>query len=624
LKYTIKKELKKSNEKTIRKNQTNSRFNNKIRTHNSRPLLSESNYTSINSKVNIHKNENKKLKVDLLKKFTTNNSINMSKTNILYTSVKNNNNNNKAKIFNKNKKNNKEKKEKENIYRNISSKDKIIANNIFNIYDNIKKYYKNDKNNFNNNTNNNKNYLDKNNSTVTCFYPKIQKNSIVKNNDNKSKNFKSKNLLTRGSMKNINEKKIAYRNSTINIKNSKTDRNYSYRKDNGNSIVFLLKLKKAFLFWRTYLMKKKILQKMKFIKSIKTPNNIKKTLSIYSTKKKEEERINKIITKKINLSNSLLNIKLKKISPYKAKIDDDNSKQNIIFKNYIKIKEQSNSAENNYSTIYSKAPESRLNRSLNMSKGAIIKAYNRNKYRTNICNNSVIVISQYDRNKEKTIKKYSGSKTKKEVINKFSDSKYYKKIDINENKKIYLFYAIINLIDMHNKRKKIKYIFNKWKTLTKCNHIYTNNNKIEEKIISFKMIKPHFKNSYNTNQKNQNNPLNINDNIRNFNCQTEACEDINYCQGKENQMLNMQDLKTPNPLEKSMHKSLFKSNLKTSNIVYRKKVLLPNKNKMRNQSARSINNNNSIDEKEERNINMTLMDNTKDYNILNQSIGHRF
>ena len=138
------------------------------------------------------------------------------------------------------------------------------------------------------------------------------------------------------------------------------------------------------------------------------------------------------------------------------------------------------------------------------------------------------------------------------------------------------------------------------------------------------MIKPHFKNSYNTNQKNQNNPLNINDNIRNFNCQTEACEDINYCQGKENQMLNMQDLKTPNPLEKSMHKSLFKSNLKTSNIVYRKKVLLPNKNKMRNQSARSINNNNSIDEKEERNINMTLMDNTKDYNILNQSIGHRF
>ena len=623
LKYTIKKELKKSTEKTIRKHQTNARFNKKIRTHNSRPLLSESNYSSINSKVNIHKNDNKKLKVDLLKKFTTNNSINMSKTNILYTSVKNNNNNNKAKIFNKNKKNNKEKKEKENVYRNISSKDKIIANNIFNIYDNIKKYYKNDKNNFNNNINNNNNYPDKNNFTVTNFYPKKQINSIVKNNDNKSKIFKSKNLLTRGSMKNINEGKITYRNSTFNIKNSKTDRNYSYRKDNGNFIVYLLKLKKAFLFWRSYLMKKKILQKMKFIKNIKTPDNTKKTLSIYSTKKKEDTQINKIITKKINLSNSLLNIKLKKISPNKAKIDD-NSKQNIIFKNYIKIKEQSNSVENNYSTVYSKVPESRLNRSLNVSKGAIIEAYNRNKYRTNICNNSVIVISQYDRNNEKTIKKNSGSKNKKEVINKFSDSKYYNKIDINENKKIYLFYAIINLIDMHNKRKKIKNYFHKWKTLTRCSRSYTINNKIEEKIISFKMIKPHFKNNYNTNQKIQNNPLNINDNIGNFSCQTEACEDINYCQGKENQMLNMQDLKTPNPLEKSKHRSLFKSNLKTSNIIYRKKVLLPNKNKMRNQSARSINSNNSIDEKEERNINMTLLDNTKEYNILNQSVGHRF
>ena len=72
---------------------------------------------------------------------------------------------------------------------------------------------------------------------------------------------------------------------------------------------------------------------------------------------------------------------------------------------------------------------------------------------------------------------------------------------------------------MHNKRKKIKNYFHKWKTLTRCSRSYTINNKIEEKIISFKMIKPHFKNNYNTNQKIQNNPLNINDNIGNFNKQ---------------------------------------------------------------------------------------------------------
>jgi hypothetical protein len=632
LRYTIKKDRTKSTDKIIRKNQTNSRFTKKTKPYNNRPLLSESTNSRINSKLNILKKDNQKLKVDLIKKFTTNNPINTIKTNSTYTSINTNNNNNKGKYLNKNKKNYKEKKEKkvklekEKEIRNIPSKDKIIADNIFHIYNNIKKYYENYTNNFNNNTYNNIYIPDTNYSTANSFYPKKEKNTIIKNNhyrNNKTKNLTLKKMLTRGSMKNINERTVINRNN-INIKNSKTDRNYSYKKDNRDSVLLLLLLKKAFLFWRAFLMKQKILQKMKYIKSVKTPNNTRKTLSIYTTKKKEEVKSNTIITKKINLSNSLMNIKLKKIIPHKIKTND-NPKQNIIFKNYTKKKAHSNSAESNNSTVYSRVPESSLNKSLNMNQEAKIKIINRNKYQTNICNNSVIVVNQYDRSNEKKIKKYSTSNKKKKDINESTDKKNSKFIDINENKKIYLFYAIINLIDIHNKRKKIKNSFNQWKTLTQYIHSFTNNNKIEEKIIFFKSKKPPFKNNFSTNQKMQNNPINISDNTGNFNCQTESGEESRYCQAKENKMLNMQDLQTTNPLDNSICNNLFKSNIKSSNIVYQKKVLLANKKKTRNPSARAINNNN-IDEKEERSVNMTLIDNNnnQEFNILNQSTGQRF
>ena len=143
------------------------------------------------------------------------------------------------------------------------------------------------------------------------------------------------------------------------------------------------------------------------------------------------------------------------------------------------------------------------------------------------------------------------------------------------------------------------------------------------------MIKPPIKNIFATNQKQSHNPLYLNDNTANYNCQTETGEENRYFQAKENHMLNRQDLPTPNQLEKSMHKSLFKSNIKSSNIVYQKKVLLPHQKKLRNQSTRSNDkNNNNIIEKEDRRINIDLMDNknnnNKEYNLLNRRIGQEF
>ena len=72
---------------------------------------------------------------------------------------------------------------------------------------------------------------------------------------------------------------------------------------------------------------------------------------------------------------------------------------------------------------------------------------------------------------------------------------------------------------MHSKRKKIKNIFNQWKTSTKNSRCFTNNNIIEEKIISSKMIKPSIKNNFATNQKKSHNSLNLDDNTGNYNCQ---------------------------------------------------------------------------------------------------------
>ena len=243
---------------------------------------------------------------------------------------------------------------------------------------------------------------------------------------------------------------------------------------------------------------------------------------------------------------------------------------------------------------------------MNVKKDNKFQTNNKNKFSSNLCNNSVIVVSQYDRNNE----------TKKKEMSKYNDSK---NTDVNENKKIYYFYAIINLIDKHNKRKRIKNYFNVWKKFIRYSRNFINNNKIEEKIISFKSLKSPIKNNLNNNKFNQNNSLNKNNNFNNFNCQTETADKSCFNQTKENSNFKRYDLLTPNPYEKAMHPNLYKSNFKSSKIVYQKKLLIPKR--MRNESMKSLNIN---DEEEDRNINMTLVDNSKEISLLNQSTGNAF
>ena len=293
---------KKENKDKIKKNELNNKYpNQKKNKLNYFPSFNKSNIIGINKKIDeLKKTGNKNYKNDIIKKFGNNNPINVNKSNNHIVSfkpsnkclIKNKNNNNNNNKINKNKK--EQEKEKKEI-NNHANKDKLIANNIFNIYNNVKKYYENE-------NNNNSNYTDINFSTTNNFF---KKNKNVGGNNNNN-NIKKTKLKKRGSMKNINEKIIINKNNNINlninISNPKTDR--SYRCDNSpkekeiNSILYLLKLKKAFLFWNSYITKKKIFQKLKIIKSIKTPDNIKKTLSIYTLKNKEENKSGSIKTKK--------------------------------------------------------------------------------------------------------------------------------------------------------------------------------------------------------------------------------------------------------------------------------------------------------------------------------------
>ena len=594
---------KKENKDKIKKNELNNKYpNQKKNKLNYFPSFNKSNIIGINKKIDeLKKTGNKNYKNDIIKKFGNNNPINVNKSNNHIVSfkpsnkclIKNKNNNNNNKI-NKNKK--EQEKEKKEI-NNHANKDKLIANNIFNIYNNVKKYYEYE-------NNNNSNYTDINFSTTNNFF---KKNKNVNNNNNNNNNNNKTKLKKRGSMKNINEKIIINKNNNINlninISNPKTDR--SYRCDNSpkekeiNSILYLLKLKKAFLFWNSYITKKKIFQKLKIIKSIKTPDNIKKTLSIYTLKNKEENKSGSIKTKKINLSNSLINIKKNKIIPQKLNINmkNNNSKQNIWINKYEKkINKHSNSVENNNSMINLKPPKSALNCSFNIEKDSSLDNKN-NAFLNNSFNNNVIVVSQYDRNNE--------NKNKENIkTNNINNN------NINDDKKIYYFYAIINLIDKHNKRKRIKKIFNIWKSLIRYSHSFINTYGIEEKIISFKSLRSPIKNNINENKSNKNNTVK-------FNCQTEAGVDEHFSQDKLNPIYIQKDLFTPNPLEKSIHPNLFKSNIKSSKIIYQKKLLVPKK--MRNQSMNTIHTN-----EEDEYRNMTLADNNKEFNYFNQTIGNTY
>ena len=593
----------------IKVNKNNNKSNNNI----SNGVSKNSFLSSLNKRVNELRTNKRKIKHDNNAKKLNNSSNPINNNKVINQNQNQNvpNNTSDSKCFNKlkNKKIIKDNKIKET--NNISNKDKLTAyKNIYNIYNNVKKYYEND---------NNVNFSSGNYSTLNKFYPRNKKASPISNsNALNNKKMKSKNMPKRGSMKNINEKIIINKNNNINlninINNPKTDRIKRYSRSpnvkDTDSIMYLLKLKKAFIFWKTYLAKKKIVQKLKIMKNLKTPNNIKRTLALYSNREPQKKSTS-ITTKKINLSNSLMNFKLNKITPKKLKPKNNNSsRKNYIFNNYMKKSHtHSNSVENN-SVINFKPPESDLNSTFENNKEINLKSNNNrnnNGFSNDLDNNSVIIISQYDRNNE--VKK----------INDINNSNNEENDNKNKTKeKVYYFYAIVNLIDKHNKRKRTKKYFNLWKGLLRYSKSFKNNKGIEEKIITFKTNKSPPKNTLYESRYNKNVVLGQNNSSSNFNCQTESGSDILFGHAKVNSILCSKDLLTPNPIEKSIHPNFFKSNKKQPKIVYQKKFLAPKK--MRNQSMNIMNINDLEDERN----NMTLMDNNREINILSQTNGNTF
>jgi hypothetical protein len=392
-------------------------------------------------------------------------------------------------------------------------------------------------------------------------------------------------------------------NVNININNNpKTERANIYHKSpdirGRDSIYYLLKFKKIFLYWNEYSSKKKIIQKLKIFKTIKTPNNIKKSFSIYSIKKPQEQKSG-ITSKRINISNSLINIKTNKIIPSRQNsIDNYVPKQNCIYTNYSKKPHgHSNSVENN-SMMYFKTQEDYNNFEFAINPESNLQTQN-NFYPHNLCNNSVIIISQYDRNTE--------------VINNNNNFNN----DMKEKEKIYYFFAVINLIDKHNKRRRIRKYFNIWKSLLRYGRTFINSNGIEEKIISFKSIKSPPKTNLEEKKIQQQNKLTQNGSLGSLNFQTEANHDNRTRHFKANSIFSKHDLLTPNPIEKKNHPNFFKSNYRPQRIVYQKKFLASKK--MRNQSMHAINIKDIEDDR-----NMTLINNNKELNAMNQIGGNNF
>ena len=193
-----------------------------------------------------------------------------------------------------------------------------------------------------------------------------------------------------------------------------------------NSLINLLELKKKLLFWNTSIMKKKIIEKIKIYKKLTNSNNNKKRISIYNNgKKKDEEKSTNTITKTINKSNSLIDLKIHRNIKKKNKIKEkNNSSQKIHLNNCSKKINRYIGIENNNSMNYFRSPK--LSSKIKLQPG-----YN-NTCSNNLFSNDIRIISQYNRTNEHEKKKTS------ESINR--------NIDINENKKIYYIYTIINLI----------------------------------------------------------------------------------------------------------------------------------------------------------------------------------
>ena len=399
---------------------------------------------------------------------------------------------------------------------NINNKEKLKAyTNINNIYDNIKKIYED--------------YYNKANCTSS-------NNFYIKNNNYNYNHEKNKNINKKiKNDKRKNEKQKINKNSD----NKKKETSKKNEQKKNNEINALLK--KKFELWKEYVIKKLIIEKLKNQRLFKSHLLLKNKFS------KRKRKIISVTTKKLNLSNSILNQRLSNITPRTLNMKNNNQQKILTINNYYSDKKykQNNSVNKNYTyslinTIYSS----------NSHKNLFIKYHD-------ICNKNICF-----------------------------------KNENNKNAKLYRFYKIIKLLEEKSNTMIKKYYLNKWKILIKG----VTNYGIEEKIIRFKKVKsPHANNS--------NNYLsNIfkDGNYSYQNIKTES--NVSYNHARANSITfqgkNL-DIQTINNTSKDF---IYKSNIKSKRIVYKKKLLNIQKTK-----------NNYIEEK-----NLTLGNSLSELNLFNK------
>ena len=488
--------------KKLKKYETSTKFNKRNRLKNNSLL----NNSSTNKHILMKKIEyNKKTRNDNTKSIYTNNtyiSLNTSKINKENTKYILSNDDN----IIKNKSKNYIIKEAKPIINNISNKEKLKAyNNIFNLYNNIKKIYEN-------------------NNKDIC-----ETNYITTNNANKK-------LCSFKFDKNKKKEKIKAKKN--NIKDFPMRRKRI--KSTNNNIIN--KLKKYFIYWKEFSYKMNILKKLK--------NDFYKKSDLFLIKnrmrdKKRKKEALSITTKKINLSNSIINKRLRTITPKQLnQMNNDNKiNQNIIDKI---------NKENYY-----------LNKNI----------YKRNNNKKYYSNNNIL---------------------------------------LDNNKRNYNLFLILKILEKYNNKKKIEKYFNKWKLLIKVN----NTNIIKEKIINFNTVKPPFK-------KLKNSALNILCKRRNCIYQRNSSHDflyetesnMNYLNShiRNNSIMIQRDSLSPLylPQEISNKDYIYKSNMLTKKIIYKKKLLKDKR--MRNKY---------VNMNEERNL--TLDNNSRVLKNFNQTEGNFF
>ena len=519
--------IKKNDIKKLKKYETSTKFN-KRRNQNNNYILNNSNTSK-----NILKKKLKdyrKIKNDTLKSIYRNNelssfnTINSNKENIKYILINNNDNNNKT--IN----NNCKVKKAKIIKKEINNKEKIKAyNNIYNIYNNIKKIYENVKCN-----NNNVNFKTENN-----FHIKDNKIKLDKKKNENKKEGKTKKVSDKIIKNNRNT------NSKINIiESQKKEENAKDFQDN-NCLLNVLKMKKYFEYWKEYSTKRYIIKKLKISGLLK--NKINDFYLLKNRFKNKKKEYSSLTTKKLNLSNSVLNQRLSNITPKRLILDN---KQNKIINNYGEKEHKQNNS------------------------------MNKNHYKINVNNLNI------DMNKKKEINKEK------------------------KNEKIYYLNIIIKLLEEQNNKRKIKYYLNKWKFLIKDDK---KTKGIEEKIISFKKVKSPFKIISNIPfldiySKNRNSIYQSNSSSDIF-CRTELNTNFQYNHTKTNSIALQNNNLSLQPQNNFTKDYIYKSNMKSKKMIYKKKLLVDKRNKY-------INN----DEE----INFTLGNNLRDYNILNKTGGNFF